>query len=109
VPNNLLDQVLYRQPTTADERAEVAAACVLHLNLRMPTLLDTMANEVDALYAAWPERLYVIDRDGVIAYRSDPGPWGFDVAAWEQAIERAVSHPPQGKTARTDPTDPADA
>jgi type I thyroxine 5'-deiodinase len=90
VPNNLKDQVFYHQPTTADERAEVASVCVLRLDLQMPTLLDTMSDEVDALYAAWPERLYLIDPAGVIAYRSDPGPWGFDVPAWEQAIRRMI-------------------
>jgi len=28
-------------------------------------------------YAGWPDRLYVIDGDGKIAYKGAPGPRGF--------------------------------
>jgi type I thyroxine 5'-deiodinase len=87
LPVNRAQQVVYAQPTSGEERAAVAEACVLRLNLAMPMLLDSMGDEIDALYIAWPERLYVLDPAGMVAYRSDPGPWGFDVAAWEQAIQ----------------------
>jgi hypothetical protein len=33
----------------------------------------------------WPDRLYVIARDGRIAYKSDPGPFGFKPADMERA------------------------
>jgi hypothetical protein len=55
------------------------------LGFGIPMRLDAMRNQVVTAYAALPERLYVIDRDGVIHHRSRPGPWGFDVDAWEQA------------------------
>ena len=87
MPVNRDQQVVYTQPTSDAERAAVAEACLLRLHLAMPMLLDSMGDEIDALYGAWPERLYVIDPAGVITYRSDPGPWGFDVAAWEQAVQ----------------------
>jgi hypothetical protein len=83
---NLDQGIVFQQPTTEAERASVAEACVKGLGFGMPMLLDAMSNEVDTAYAALPERLYVIDRDGVIRHRSGPGPWGFDVDAWEQAI-----------------------
>ena len=73
-----------------EERANVAAACVLRLELAMPTLLDDMDNSTDRSYAAHPERLYVIARDGTVAFQCGPGPFGFDVAGWEQAIETIV-------------------
>ncbi len=87
---NLTDEVVFQQPTTGDERAEVAEACVLRLNFEMPMLLDDMANQVDTAYSALPERLYLLDPKGVILYRSEPGPWGFDVEAWLEAIEKVV-------------------
>jgi hypothetical protein len=83
---NLDQQIRYKQPKTIEERSEVAQACVLRLKFAMPMLLDAMSNEVDVAYSALPERLYVIGRDGRIAWRSGPGPWGFDVDGWEQAI-----------------------
>jgi type I thyroxine 5'-deiodinase len=84
---NVEQKIVFEQPRTIDERTEIARACVLHLNFAMPMLLDEMSNAVDIAYAALPERLYVIDRDGRIAWRSGPGPWGFDVDGWEKAIE----------------------
>jgi len=87
VLTNLQDQILYAQPRTDEERAAVAGACMLDMKLEMPLLLDEMTNEVDTAYKALPERLYLIDADGRIAYRGGPGPFQFDPDEWERAIE----------------------
>ena len=87
VPMNVTDDVVFSQPKTDDERAEVAEACVLRLNFEMPMLLDDESNQVDTKYMALPERLYLLDADGIITYRSGIGPWNFDVEAWQSAIE----------------------
>lgn len=81
------DNVDYAEPTTIDERAEIAGVCQLKLDLEMPMLLDTMNNEVDEKYNALPERLYVLDRDGRVTWRSVAGSFGFDVEAWAEAIQ----------------------
>ena len=52
---------------------------------------DSMDNDVDGKYAALPERLYALDAAGHIAYRSELGPWGFDVDAWTNAIADQVA------------------
>lgn len=83
---NVDQNVLFAQPASADERAHVAEACVLHLNFEMPMLLDDMTNSVDLAYSALPERLYVLDREGRIAWRCGMGPFGFDPEGWERAI-----------------------
>ncbi len=90
LPHNLDDDVVFYQPKSMAERARVAEACVLRLELAIPTLLDDMDDSTDRSYAAHPERLYVIDRSGTIAFQGGQGPFGFDVAAWEQAIETIV-------------------
>jgi hypothetical protein len=72
------------------ERAEIAQACMLQLDLAMPTLLDNMENSTDTAYAALPERLYVIDQQGKVTFQCGPGPWGFDVEGWQTAIEKAA-------------------
>lgn len=87
MPDNEQEQVLFATPHTADEREEIASACVLHLNLSIPTLVDDMTNDVDLKYAALPDRLYLIGADGLVAYRSGPGPWGFKPDELEAAIE----------------------
>lgn len=91
VPHNLDDDVVFYQPKSIQERAEIAQTCMLKLDLTMPTLLDDMDNSTDTAYAALPERLYVIDRLGKVTFQCGPGPWGFDIEAWQTAIEMAVS------------------
>jgi hypothetical protein len=41
----------------------------------------------------WPDRLYVIARDGRIAYKSDPGPFGFKPADMERALLDVLGGP----------------
>jgi hypothetical protein len=72
---------------------ELAQVCVLRLNLKMPMLLDNLSNEVDRLYAALPDRLYLLDDNGVVVFRTLVGSPGFDVDAWHTAISRHVGVP----------------
>jgi len=86
--SNVEKGIVFKQPKTEKERAAVAESCALGLNLEMPMAMDDMNDSVDNNYIALPDRLYVIDSEGKITYRSDPGPFGFDVDAWEKAIEQ---------------------
>jgi len=86
---HLVDHVFYEQPKSIEAREEVAQACVLRLNLKMPMLLDNMSNEVDRLYAALPDRLYLLDENGIVVFRTVVGSPGFDVDAWHAAIRQA--------------------
>ncbi len=83
---NEQEGVVYEQPATAGEREALAEACALRLNFSIPTLIDEMTNEVDRAYAALPDRLYLIDAEGRVAYRSWPGPMGFKPQELEAAI-----------------------
>jgi hypothetical protein len=87
VEANDRDKVYFSQPKTLDERVAVAQSCALQLELSIPTLIDDMENSTDQKYYALPDRLYLIGRDGRIAYRGAPGPWGFVAAELEAAIE----------------------
>ena len=87
---NIDQHIEFAQPKTADERAEVAADCMRSLDLAMPMLLDDMTNQVDTAYSALPERLYVIDPEGLISWRSGMGPFGFDVDGFERAVQEQV-------------------
>lgn len=72
-------------PTTLARRREVAATCSSELALTIPRVVDDLGDTVDGLYAAWPERLFVVGRDGRIAYAGGQGPFGFapeEVEAW---------------------------
>ena len=73
------------------ERTQVASVCALRLDLSIPTLIDDLNNSTDLKYYALPDRLYLIGRDGRIAYRGAPGPFGFVATELEQAIERYLA------------------
>ena len=90
---NVDEDVVFAQPTSADEREHVAEACVLHLDLSIPTLVDDMENSVDDAYAAWPERLFVVDVDGRIAYASGQGPFGFKPKHVRRWLRRNIGRP----------------
>jgi hypothetical protein len=89
---NEQEEVTFEQPKTPAEREEVAGACAVSLKISIPTLIDEMTNEVDRAYAALPDRLYLIDAEGRIAYRSGPGPVGFKPQELEAAIGEAVGY-----------------
>ena len=91
VQHNLDVGIVHLAPETMDQRAALAEVCVLRLNFKMPMLLDTMSDEVDRAYNALPERLYVIDRDGRIAFKTVAGSRGFDPEAWARALRVQAS------------------
>ena len=84
--SNLDDDVLVAQHRTLEERFAAARAGVGRLRLTMPVLVDGMDDAVSEAFGAWPERLYVVDRDGVVRYAGGPGPWEFDPDAAGQAL-----------------------
>ena len=78
--------VSLRQPRTFDERVGVAQTCSKTLGLGMPMLVDALDDRVGASYSGMPSRLYLIDREGKVAYKSGRGPFGFKPAELEQAL-----------------------
>jgi hypothetical protein len=79
VPVNNKDGILFKQPKKLEERQEVATTCSAKLDIKFPVLVDGMDNKTNADYAAWPDRLYIIGKDGKVAYKGGPGPGGFRV------------------------------
>jgi hypothetical protein len=73
------------------ERAEVGEACMIKLALEPPALVDEMDDAVAKAYAAMPERLYLIGKDGNIAYKGGMGPMFFRPLEWERAIRNYLT------------------
>ena len=87
---NLRERILIRNPFSTEERTGVAHACVRNLGIQIPAVVDGTDNRVEAAYTGWPDRLYVIDRQGRVAFKSLPGPYGFHPADAEAAIRKLV-------------------
>jgi thiol-disulfide isomerase/thioredoxin len=75
-----------RQPRSYDERVAVARTCSVRLGLGFPTLVDTIDDAVGTRYSGMPSRLYLVDRQGNVAYKSGRGPFGFKPAELEHAL-----------------------
>lgn len=82
------------QPATQEERVAVAARCQKHTALPFPMVVDRVDDEVGKAYSGMPSRLYLIDTDGTIAYRSGRGPFGFKPAELEQSLIWLLSEDP---------------
>jgi type I thyroxine 5'-deiodinase len=68
--------VCIKHHQTNDERISAAQKFVDDYKFPIETVVDTMANEANRRYDAWPERLYVIV-DGVVVYKGGPGPFDY--------------------------------
>ena len=87
VPNNLIEDVIYDEPTTDEERTEVASACQIALDIEMPMLVDRIDNDVEEKYVGLPMRQFLIDAGGRVVYAGDKGPFGWDDEAFEEALK----------------------
>ncbi len=90
-PNAEAQAIRYTQPKTADERAVVAKVCMQRYNFSFPMVLDHMSNEVVEQYFAMPDRLYVIDKNGIVAWKCGLGPHYFDANGFEEAVKAIAS------------------
>ena len=82
---------LVEDPVTFLERQQVAAVCMTKLALEpIPAVVDDMEDTANRAFAAWPERLYLIGKDGHVAYGGGPGPGGFEPDELEKAIQEEL-------------------
>ncbi len=54
--------------------------------MSIPLLVDGIDNQVGIRYSGFPDRLYLIDREGKVAYKAGRGPFGFLPGELEQAL-----------------------
>ncbi len=88
--SNIKDSVVFASPKNEEERANLAGMCVRKLGIKFPAVLDEFGNSTEATYTAWPDRLYLIDQQGKIAYKSKPGPFGFKPDDLSKALAKVV-------------------
>ncbi len=88
--SNVREKVLFRSPRDEGERASVAGACVRKLHLQFPALIDRFDNRVGSAYTGWPDRLYVVQTNGEVAYKSKPGPFGFHAEELGAALHQVI-------------------
>jgi len=113
--SNVKDDVCYAQPKTLEQRVAIANDFTKRFRYAMPFGIDDMSNAADLAYSAWPERIYIIDESGHIAYRGGMGPFLYkpeEARNWLAARYGAVKHEtqapsPPAMTTSTTPTSAA--
>jgi hypothetical protein len=91
LPENRRSRLAIQEPTSDEERRGVASMCATNLRLQMPMVVDGVDNAVASVYGGWPDRLYLVGRDGRIAFQGGEGPFGFQPDELERAIERELA------------------
>jgi len=86
--SNIKDQVVFASPKNEDEREYIAGACVRKLGIKFPALIDGFDNTVEKAYTGWPDRMYLIDTQGRVVYKSRPGPFGFKPDELKSALAK---------------------
>ncbi len=89
------NQPIVEEPTTLTERRDVAKQCCEGMQLgNMPILVDGIDNAVGKAYRAMPDRLYLVGKDGNIAYRGGRGPFLFLPEELDKAIQEELAPKP---------------
>jgi type I thyroxine 5'-deiodinase len=86
--SNVRDKVVLASPKDEGERTDVANACVRKLGIKFPAIVDGFDNTTETAYTGWPDRIYLIDKDGKVVYKSRPGPFGFKPGELEAALRK---------------------
>jgi type I thyroxine 5'-deiodinase len=91
VDANVKAGIEINQPKTMEERVAVARTCYSNLGLTFPAVIDGMDDKVEEAYAAWPDRLYIVDKKGRIAYKGEKGPKGFKPEEMAQRLKKVCA------------------
>ncbi len=82
---------VYKQPVSFEERQKLARILPERLKYRIPVAIDPMAAPAGKAFAAWPERIYVLDVGGRVVYKAEPGPFGFKPEDAQKSLERLLA------------------
>ncbi len=92
--SNIKEKIVFASPKNEEERALIAGACVRKLGIKFPAVLDEFGNSTERAYTGWPDRIYLVDANGRIAFKTKPGPFGFKPDELGAALAKFA--PPQG-------------
>lgn len=91
VQANQRDGVVLNEPKTYEERKAVARKCEIGISLKIPIAVDKMDDAVEKAYAGWPDRLYVIDKQGLVYFQGARGPAGFKPEEAKRALAELLA------------------
>jgi hypothetical protein len=97
LPSNEKVGLSVSQHRTFGERCEAAKVCCSSLKMTIPMVVDEIDDRVGIAYSGMPDRLYVVDARGRVAYKGGRGPFGYKPAELEQALLLLLLDESQGR------------
>jgi len=88
-----------KQHKNYGERCSVAKKLLSDKNLTIPTLADDMQDTANKAYRGWPDRIFLVRKDGTLAIAAKRGPWGYKPGikaanAWLASYKETGKEPP---------------
>lgn len=96
--SNRAEKMVFNQPKTLEARKQLASVLIDRLKYRVPLAVDPMDNRADQAFAAWPERIYILEPGGRVAYKGGMGPFGFHPEEAEKVLAALPAPPPAAAT-----------
>jgi tetratricopeptide (TPR) repeat protein len=88
---NIREGISLSPAGTLPEKEDHATLCLRKLDLHFPAVVDDMDGAAEIAYQAWPSRLYLIGRDGKVAFNTWLGELDFRPAELEAAIREILA------------------
>ena len=88
---NSRDGISLSPARTLPEKQEHAALCLRKLDLPFPAVVDGMDGAAESAYQAWPSRVYLVGRDGKVAFETRLGELDFRPAELDAAIRETLT------------------
>jgi peroxiredoxin len=89
---NQRERIQLPAPKSLEQKEQNAATCARRLEIRFPMAVDGMDRKVERAYAGWPSAVYILDKDGRIAWRSRLGEVELPADELERAIQQSAAH-----------------
>jgi hypothetical protein len=83
---------ILHDPKTIEQRRVMANECRSTMQPEFETYVDNLDDGTMRAYAAFPTRLYLVGRDGRIAYQGGLGPKDYDVAELRAAVIKELQN-----------------
>jgi tetratricopeptide (TPR) repeat protein len=75
---------------TFEQKREYAASCVRKLKIAYTAAVDPLDNSTEKAYLAWPSRVYLVDKQGRVAFNSLLDELNFNASSLESALHSAI-------------------
>jgi Flp pilus assembly protein TadD len=87
---NEREGIVLRPARNLAEKREHADLCLRKLELPWPAVVDDMDGAAESAYQAWPSRVYIVDRNGRVAFNSWLGEQDFRPDDFEKALREIL-------------------